>query len=431
MPALATKTSNTKEVPTLNYRQRPPSPRPLAIAPARKVAFEVLERVNAGEYASDELLTRSAALDSRDAGLASQLVFGTLRFQGQLDFLIEHFGGRAPGQLDIPLLIALRLGIFQLRYLDRVPAHAAVHETVELVKHQTRAASGLANAILRKVNRDPLRWPGKSIELSCPRWLLRKWTSQFGAEAAEGIARAALVEPEAYVRIRLGEPLPEDAPLEATDVPGCYRIIEKAPAGHRFQDIGSQAMVPLLQLTPGQSFLDLCAAPGNKTVQALETPLRAVACDISERRLREVPDVCPRMVLDAARSLPFRTKFDRVLIDAPCSGTGTLARNPEIKWRVQAKNLQTQQHRQVQILERGIEALAPGGLLIYATCSLEAEENGDVVKSVLSRLAVNRADKLNPPPVVELVGEHWRLPGREPGDGFYAAVIKSGNSGSS
>ncbi len=415
----------------MNYRQRPPSPRPLDISPARKVAFEVLERVNDGEYASEELLTRAASLDSRDAGLASQLVFGALRYQGQLDFLLEHFGGRAPGQLDPPLLIALRLGIFQLRYLDRVPAHAAVHETVELVKHRTRAAAGLANAILRKVTRDPLRWPGKSIELSCPRWLLRKWTNQFGAEAAEGIARAALVQPEAYVRIRPGEPLPPDAAIEATDVPGCYRVLENAPAGYRFHDIGSQAVVPLLQLAPGQTFLDLCAAPGNKTLQALETPLSAVACDVSERRLREVPAICPRVVLDASRPLPFRTKFHRVFIDAPCSGTGTLARNPEIKWRVQAKNLQGHQHRQVQILERGIEALAPGGLLVYATCSLEAEENGDVVKAVLSRLAVNRGDKLNPPPAVQLVSEHWRLPGRDPGDGFYVAVIRSGNSGSS
>lgn len=413
----------------MNYRQRSPSPRPLAISPARKVAFEVLQRVHQGEYASDELLTRAAPLESRDAGLASQLVFGVLRFQGQLDFLLEHFGGRAPGQLDPPLLIALRLGIFQLRYLDRVPAHAAVHETVELVKHQTRAASGLANAVLRKVTRDPLRWPGKSIELSCPRWLLRKWTSQFGAQAAEQIARSALVEPEAYVRIRPNEPLPADAPLEKTDVPGCYRVLENTPAGFRQQDIGSQAVVPLLQLESGQSFLDLCAAPGNKTAQALETPLRAVACDISERRLRGVSDVCPRVVLDASRTLPFRTRFDRVFIDAPCSGTGTLARNPEIKWRVQAKNLAVQQHRQMLILERGLEALAPGGLLVYATCSLEADENGDVVRAVLSRLSINRAEKANPPPPVELVAEHWRLPGRDPGDGFYAAVIKSSHSG--
>jgi 16S rRNA (cytosine967-C5)-methyltransferase len=415
----------------LNYRQRPPSPRPLSISPARKVAFEVLERVLEGEYASDELLTRAAPLDSRDAGLASQLVFGVLRYQGQLDFLIEHFGGRTPGQLDQPVLVALRLGIFQLRYLDRVPAHAAVHETVELVKHQARAASGLANAVLRKVNRNPLRWPGKSIELSCPRWLIRKWTTQFGADAAEQIARAALIEPEAYVRIRSGEPLPADAPLEATDVPGCYRVLENMPAGFRQQDIGSQAIVPLLDLAPGQTFLDLCAAPGNKTAQALETPLRAVACDISERRLHDVNQLWPRVVLDAMRPLPFRTKFERVFIDAPCSGTGTLARNPEIKWRVQGRNLAAHQQRQVQILERGLEALTPGGLLVYATCSLEAEENGEVVRAVLSRLAIRRTDRLHDPSVdhsipVELVSEHWRLPGRDPGDGFYAAVIKSG-----
>jgi len=393
---------------------------PSAISPARRVAFDVLCRVEDGAYASDELLSEAAQLTSRDAGLAGQIVFGCLRFQAQLDFLLEHYSKRAPGQLEPALRIALRMGIFQLRYLDRIPPHAAVHEMVELVKQGKRAAAGLTNAVLRKVDRTPLRWPGKSIELSCPRWLLRKWIARYGAAEAEGIARAALREPEHYIRVAPGSPLPpEDAvKLEATMVPGCYRIVEGAGHDLRFQDIGSQAIVPLLQLEPGLSYLDLCAAPGNKTRQALETPLRGVACDLSEKRLREIPNICPRVVLDATKPLPFKSTFQRILIDAPCSGTGTLGRNPEIKWRVQPKNLLLHQGRQRLILRNALDRLAAGGRLLYATCSLEAEENEEV-----THWAVEGSED------IRLVGETWRIPGRDPGDGFYAAVLRSERSG--
>jgi 16S rRNA (cytosine967-C5)-methyltransferase len=397
---------------------------PSSISPARRVAFDVLCRVENSGYASDELLTESAPLSSRDAGLAGQLVFGCLRFQSQLDFLVEHYSKRTPGQLEAPLRIALRMGIFQLRFLDRIPPHAAVHEMVELVKQGKRAAAGLTNAVLRKVDREALRWPGKSIELSCPRWLLRKWTARYGATEAEGIARAALTEPEHYVRIAPRRPLPDGVALEPTSVAGCYRLLEGTAhdlRAHdlRFQDIGSQAIVPLLQLQPGLSYLDLCAAPGNKTRQAMETPLlRAIACDLSEPRLRQVPDICPRVVLDATSPLPFQSHFQRIFIDVPCSGTGTLARNPEIKWRVQSNNLLVHQSRQRLILENALDRLAPGGLLLYSTCSLETEENEDVV-----RWALERAKD------VRMIEETWRLPGRDPGDGFYAAVLRSERSG--
>ncbi len=399
----------------------PPSP----ISPARRVAFDVLCRVEEGAYASDELLAEAAPLASRDAGLAGQIVFGCLRFQAQLDFLLEHYSKRAPGQLEPELRIALRMGIFQLRYLDRIPPHAAVHEMVELVKQGKRAAAGLTNAVLRKVDREPLRWPGKSIELSCPRWLLRKWTARYGAAEAEGIARSALQEPEHYIHLAPGSlpPAEDGLKLEPTPVPGCYRLAEGAAHdlrrhGLRFQDIGSQAIVPLLKLEPGLSYLDLCAAPGNKTRQALETPLRAVACDWTEKRLRQVPDICPRVVLDATKPLPFRFHFQRILVDAPCSGTGTLARNPEIKWRVQSKNLLMHQSRQRLILQNALNNLAPGGQLLYATCSLETEENEEV-----THWAAESSQH------IRLVEETWRLPGRDPGDGFYAAVLRSERSG--
>jgi 16S rRNA (cytosine967-C5)-methyltransferase len=182
----------------------------------------------------------------------------------------------------------------------------------------------------------------------------------------------------------------------------------------RLQDISSQAVLPLLDLRPGQSYLDLCAAPGNKTLQALETQLGfAVACDISLRRARQIPPICHRVVLDATHPLPLDRKFDRIFIDAPCSGTGTLARNPEIKWRVKEDDLPRFAERQVGIVSEAVRHLAPGGRLLYATCSLEREENEAVIEKVLlMHPELQRADEL------------WRLPGRDPGDGFYAVALR-------
>src|SRR5262249_49281582 len=152
---------------------------------------------------------------------------------------IEHYSGRRP-KLDPEVRTVLRMGIFQRRYLERIPSYAAVSESVELVKRARKSsAGGLVNAVLRKVDQTPVPWPSREVELCCPEWLLARWECRFGADAAAAIARAALEEPETYVRI--------------------------GQAGPRTQDIGSQSIVPLLQLGRGQRFLDLCAAPGNKT----------------------------------------------------------------------------------------------------------------------------------------------------------------------
>jgi 16S rRNA (cytosine967-C5)-methyltransferase len=169
--------------------------------------------------------------------------------------------------------------------------------------------------------------------------------------------------------------------------------------------------VPLLEIEPGMTVLDLCAAPGNKTAQALAAGGRVTASDRYFRRLAEVPAEAARVVLDAAEPLPFSTRlesarFDRSLIDAPCSGTGTLAGNPEIKWRLQPSDLSVFQGRQRKMIERALPHLRPGGLLVYATCSLEAEENEAVVEGL------------------EVVATHSRIPGRDLGDGFFAATIR-------
>ena len=351
---------------------------------ARIAAFDILRKVEGGGYASDLLRAETSGFDARDAGLAETVVFGVLRLQAQLDYLIQHYGG-ASRKLDAEVRIALRMAVYQLRYLERIPPHAAVADAVELVKRaRKRSAAGFVNAVLRKVDREPIEWPSREVELSCPEWLLARWERSFGPEIAAGMARAALEPPEKYVRI--------------------------GPAGARIQDIGSQSVVPLLGLEAGQRFLDLCAAPGNKTAQALEAGVRAVACDVHFHRLVQMKGVTEDLVLvDGTRPLPFQAEFDRILVDAPCSGTGTLGRNPEIKWRLRPEDLADLQRRQTALLANALEVLAPGGILVYSTCSLEPEENEDVVRAVAPEL---------------VIGAMQRIPGRDAGDGFTAAVLK-------
>jgi len=382
------------------------------VSPAREIAFRILLLVERGGYAADLLAARTARLQARDAALAEQIVLGCLRWQAQLDWLVKQFGGREPSRLDTEVRIALRMGIYQLRYLDRIPAHAAVSESVELVKRAgKRSAAGLVNAVLRKVNREAVTFPDRAIELSHPAWLLERWERHYGTETAALIVQANLRTPETYVRLPAGCAAPEGARLQPTEVAGCYRLVEGRAGRLRIQDIGSQAVVELLELAPGMSVLDVCAAPGNKTAQMLESGARVFACDLRLSRLRRMKQLgCFLVVADAAVALPFGVRFERILVDAPCSGTGTLARNPEIKWRLTPAKLEELQQLQVRILRNALGLLAPGGLLVYATCSLEPEENEQVVEKVLG-LPPNRVLR--------------RLPGIHPGDGFFAAVIRS------
>ena len=188
--------------------------------------------------------------------------------------------------------------------------------------------------------------------------MLERWQQQYGEQAAAAIARAALEQPEAAIN----------------------------PDTGRQQDPGAQSIVPLLEIEPGMTVLDLCAAPGNKTAQALAAGARVVACDRYLKRLAEVPAEAQRVVLDAATALPFHAKFDRILVDAPCSGTGTLARNPEIKWRLRPNDLARFADLQRKMLEQALPHLKPGGRLVYSTCSLEREENEDVVAIIVKGL---------------------------------------------
>lgn len=388
------------------------------MSPARLTAFHVLQRVEQGAYASDLLVRQAAELDSRDAGLASELVFGSLRRQNQLDYLIGSLSGRPASGLDVEVRIALRIGLYQIYHLDRVPRHAAVSESVDLVKKARKAsAAGYVNAVLRKAHAGEVAWPDRARTLACPNWLLRRWDKQFGPLITEVIARAFLEPPETYIRLGPGEGAPPQVTLEATGIPGCYRVTAGDPRELRIQDIGSQSIVPLLDLAPGQSLLDLCASPGNKTAQALESGVRAIACDLHSHRMDPLRRLgCQLVQLDGTQPLPFdvSTRFDRILLDAPCSGTGTLGRNPEIKWRLQPADLADLAGRQTKLLTHALSHLAPGGRLVYSTCSLEAEENEQVVETILSVMEGYR-----------LLEARRRTPGVDPGDGFFASVITS------
>ena len=377
----------------------------MKLAPARIAAFGALLAVERGGWSAESLRAKSAHLDVRDAGLASEIAFGTLRRKGELDRVIEHFAQRKVDSLDTEVVIALEMALYQIRHLERVPPHAAVNDSVELVKRAgMQSAAPFTNAILR-------------------RSLAKKWTSQWKRPRPNGCWRAgrgntAHHSPAPSHRRACRPPSPTSAWALARlhrTVPSPLRSqaaigLPIADSGaFRFQDISSQAVVPLLDLQPGQTFLDVCGAPGNKTAQALETELRAFTCDLHLSRAKTLlPLQIPVTVLDATKPLPFAARFDRILVDAPCSGTGTLARNPEIKWKLRYNDVAELQDRQTAILRNALDLLAPGGLLVYSTCSLERDENEDVVAGVKANL----------------IRTMQRIPGRDQGDGFFAAVLQ-------
>ncbi len=374
------------------------------LAPARKAAFAALLAVDRGAWSAEALAAKSLQLDPRDAGLASDIVFGVLRRRGELDDVIRRYSKVPLDRLDPEVWIALEMAFYQIRFLDRVPSHAVVNDAVELARRAgTASAASFVNAVLRQSLRKPVEVPET---LSTPAWLLDRWTTRFGRDVALEIARASLKIPERYIRVGDAEP---PAGAEPTEIAGCYLLPTGDPGPFRFQDISAQAVVPLLKLEPGQTFLDLCASPGNKTAQALETPVRAIACDLHLSRAKILRELgIPVVVLDARNFLPFSRRFDRILLDAPCSGTGTLARNPEIKWKLEPEDFADLQERQISILRNALRQLAPGGRLVYSTCSLEKEENEDVVAATGAK-------------VLETM---HRIPGRDAGDGFFAAVLQ-------
>lgn len=433
-----------------------------SVAPARLAAFEILRRVEAGAYASVLLADRADELEPRDRALCHELVIGVLRRQLWLDRLIEHFAVRTVAGLDLPVKIALRLGLYQLRFLSRIPPSAAVNESVNLVRlARVRSADSFVNAVLRRATREPEYDPAAKLEdpierlavvTSHPRWLIERWVRAFGKEETELFAAANnQPAPVSFRVVETGNEPSEvlerlraaGASLEASEIAaGAWRIKgggsltqELSRSGQiYFQDEASQLVAQLLEAQAGDWVLDVCSAPGSKASQiAGDRRLGVVAGDIHEHRLKTVVQTARLhgisnlscLVLDGLSDLPFREDaFERVLVDAPCSGTGTLRHNPEIRWRISAEDLQDLSTRQRQLLSNASRVVKPGGRLVYSTCSVEPEENEAVVQAFLEKS--NGFEPMRLPLQERLLtpaGATRTWPHRDNTDGFFIAAF--------
>ena len=441
----------------------------MAISPARIAAFDILLRVDQQDAYASELLHASdyAELSSLDHGLATELVLGVLRWRSLLDDQIAARSSLKLSKLDPQVLTCLRLAVYQLLYLDRVPQHAAVHESVELAKRaRKRSAVPFVNAVLRKFAARTVGPPPTVGEAATeadsaassahPQWLVERWTRMFGLPTVQQICNYDQQIPATMISFRDSEVVSD---LESQGVklaPGSLlvsarRVISGDLTSTQafregrvaIQDEASQ-LVALL-VGKGSRILDCCAAPGGKTRLLAERNPEAtiVAVELHPHRARLLHKLVParnvQIITADIRALPTVESFDRVLVDVPCSGTGTLARNPEIKWRLESEDLLDLQSRQLAILQSAMQRVAPGGRLVYSTCSLEPEENQSVVDSALSadasfrlvdsreelgqlhshgELAVNDVESLT-------WGSYLRtIPGVHPCDGFFAAILQ-------
>lgn len=439
------------------------------ISPARAEAFRVLARVERDGAFAAPLLAADALgrLTPEDRRLAHELVLGVLRWRGELDYLINVTAGRPAEKLDMPVRIALWLGLYQIRHLERVPEHAAVSESVELVKNGKRwRAAPLVNAALRKALRDRPEAPDEkvrdplnrlSIGLSHPRWMLERWAAALGVDGAEALARADNAPPPHAFRVN---PLraPSAARVESeladagvaardSDLVAGARVVTEGhltPTSRAvrdgwvyMQDEASQLVASLVGARAGERVLDVGAAPGGKSTYlaaAMGNAGLVVALDLYPARLATLSEACRRLAArivrpvaaDASAELPLveGLTFDRALVDAPCSGTGTLRRNPEIKWRLAADAPARFAELQGALLDRAAERVRPGGRLVYSTCSLEREEDEDVARAFLER---NPSFVLAPDVVPEAVrtdeGFLRTWPHVHGTDGFFAAVF--------
>lgn len=449
----------------------------IKVSPARKAAFEILQKIESEQAFSAILLPAyEENLKPEDRALCHALVLGVLRNQFLLDALIEQFSGKKNEKLDLAVKIALRIGLFQLRFLEKIPARAAVNESVNLIYlAKKRSAAGFVNAVLRKSEREaafnlfdkftnPLE--KLSIETSHPIWILEKWIKQFGFEEAEKLARINNQQPPTAFRLIsrddnsvLRELEAAGAKLEkskivndAFRVSGAIQAVRKLIAENKIylQDEASQlvgetvlSLKPEIKNQAQFSFLDACAAPGSKTTQIASRKeyLRTtgggrsnlfVAGDFTIPRIRILKETAERfgsreikIVRYDARSLPFADQsFDLVLIDAPCSGTGTIRHNPEIRYHLRAGDFAELARLQTAILSSAARVVKKNGRIVYSTCSLEPEENEAVIENFLAK---NECFKLNaetlPAQILTEKGFGRTFPPRDDADGFFVAIL--------
>ncbi len=432
--------------------QQPSLPIQPAITLARRVSFDALMFVEQGDFLDSDVLDgflqkalREGAgnADHREADrrLAQEITFGVLRWRGWLDHQIARLASRSLQHIEPAVRTALRMGLYQIAFLSRIPESAAVNESVNLIKLQTQLVhlGGFTNAILREALRQGIRfdanaplpeptgrnWDELASMVSHPSWLLTHWARQWSPTRAIQIARSDNTIPNFYLWLN-----PLRAPIDQTrqtleqagvqlqtagnnpqtvhwiegDFSALWPLVEQGAA--YVQDAASQQVARWLGVQPGMRVLDCCAAPGGKTAQLaaqMNNRGELIACDLHPRRVTDLKNNCERLgvtilttgKVDFSQETLFATApkylhlepagFDAVLVDAPCSGTGTLRRHPEIKWKLTPQKLPELAELQSRILENAAQAVKPGGVLLYATCSLEEKEGEEVVRRFRNR----------------------------------------------
>ncbi len=435
-----------------------------AVSGARDCAFAVIRRVfEEGAYADRALQSEAEGLDPRDRALAMTMAYGTVQRKATLDYLATQLSSRPPDRLDPPVLAALRLGLFQIVFLGGIADHAAVNETVELVKRVGRGGDTLVNAVLRRAVRegaaivgrlDDADPEGAALLHSVPQWIAEQWWDELGAEPARRLLRSVNRPAESALRVNTLVTTPEQvlAELPAGTVPapgvadglvlgGPFDVHGSAlferGAVHA-QSRASMLVAWLLAPVPGQRVLDLCAAPGGKTthlaalmrdrgeILAIERhPGRADALRRTARRLHAS---CVTVQTGDARERRPEPRFDRVLVDPPCSGLGTLQSRPDLRWRVRPHAPAELSAIQGQILAAAGAATAPGGLLVYSVCTISRAEGEVVIEAFLAGNREFAADDLGaeyPPLADDRDGRNLQLlPDRDGTDGFFIARLR-------
>jgi len=396
-----------------------------------------------------------------------ELVLGVLRHKLRLDHTIGEFSRRGLDSVDTVALCILRLGLFQLMFMGSVPDWAAVDESVRLASEvRGKGAAGFVNAVLRRFTRDgepplPERPVERlSIETSHPEWLVSRWVAAYGEETAAAVCRAGVEKHPVFIRTftgkistgRLAEKLADEG-FEAGEVPEMpgYLSIAKGTGLFETEAFREGLFVPqdpsagmacrLLAPVPGETVLDLCAAPGGKTTHCAEMMGgggEIVAVDIHENRLGLVRKAAERLGLASvtcvkgdAASLgeDFRERFDRVLLDVPCSGTGVLSKRPDLKWRIREKDIGRLAELQRKLMASASRFVKPGGVLVYSTCSLEPEENGEVVSWFLENHRDYELERVDTFREYETGFGYLILPCRMYGAGAFAARIRRRDDG--
>jgi len=426
----------------------------MKISSARKSAFDILLRIERDAAFSSVLLPQyEAKLDAKDRGLCHEIVLGVLRRKLYLDGIIDALASGK--RVDVEVRIAIQIGLFQLIFLDRVPAHSAIHESVELTSRARKtSAKGFVNALLRRYEREPpvISFTEDierlSIEESHPRWLVERWIKQFGANEAKNICRSnneiasIAFRPVAEISETLDQMIEKGEIEKSRIAQGCYiaqrpstQLRELADGGAiYFQDEGSQMVAQTVIRCGGAKILDVCAAPGGKTSMiAKPTGALVVAADIHSSRVERLQNTCIEqsvdvniVQLDAESGLPFAAKsFDTVFVDVPCSGTGTIRHNPEIRYSISESDISELANKQRRILQNASDLVARNGVLIYSTCSLERDENEMVCDEFLQGMAeFVRETPDSDERFHTNEGFARTFPHRDGTDGFFIAVFR-------